>query len=236
MARTMKKTKSNKQTTERGNKPTLVAFLLDRTGSMADCKDETIKGFNGYIDELRSKKNGEMRFTLTQFDSIAVDIVHDAVPLGSVDHLTNESYQPRASTPLYDAIGKTIRATEQKSGSKFKVLFVTLTDGLENASSEWTSESIKKLMKEKEDNDHWTFAHIGVGANGWDATTRLAAGTRSASNVLKIDPKHTKQAYRSFAGATMAYCTSTDNVHLSAQNLWQGHTSNITKAAGDEEE
>ena len=34
---------------------TIVSFLLDRTGSMAAIKDETIGGFNAYLDTLESE-------------------------------------------------------------------------------------------------------------------------------------------------------------------------------------
>jgi len=220
MKRNMKtKTKPRK---EARNKPTLVAFLLDRTGSMAACKDETIKGFNGYIDELRKNKNGEMLFTLTQFDSIAVDIIHDAEPLEKVRKLNNDTYEPRANTPLYDAIGKTIRATEQSAGSKYKVLFVTLTDGQENASSEWNEKTIKELIKEKESKNHWTFVHIGVGANGWDAAHRISVGTRSAANVLNINIADTGETYSRMACMTRGFSADLSNVAESATNLWKG--------------
>lgn len=203
------------------NKPTLVAFLLDRTGSMASCKDETIKGFNGYIDSLRDKKSESIVFTLTQFDSIAIDIIHDAVPLSKVVKLNEDTYEPRASTPLYDAMGTTIRATEKSAGDKYKVLFVTLTDGQENASSEWNDRTIKELIKDKESKDHWTFVHIGVGANGWDAVHQMSKGTMSASNVLKIDPKDTRKTYRRMSAVTMSYCADASNVTRSAQNIWK---------------
>jgi len=39
---------------------------------MDQCLAETIRGFNGYIKELRVKEDGTMRFTLTQFDSIGM--------------------------------------------------------------------------------------------------------------------------------------------------------------------
>ena len=91
---------------------TLVAFLLDRSGSMNSCKDETITGFNAYISGLTDPK---MKFTLTQFDSQGIDIIHNAVPLSKVECLTQKSYVPRGSTPLFDAIGKTVRATEQEA-------------------------------------------------------------------------------------------------------------------------
>lgn len=204
------------------NKPTLVAFLLDRSGSMANCLEETIMGFNRYIKELKAKDKGEMRFTLTQFDSESVDIVHDAVPLKAVKNLNDETYCPRSFTPLYDAIGKTIKETELKATGKYKVLFVTLTDGLENFSKEWVSNTIKLLITEKERKAHWTFAYIGVGPQGWAATASLAAGTSGASNVLRSTYKQTGKIYQRLAGVTTAYACSTGNVSCSVQNLWAG--------------
>jgi uncharacterized protein YegL len=207
------------------NKPTLVAFLLDRTGSMSSCKEETIKGFNGYIQVLRTEdKAGQNRFTLTQFDSISVDIIHDAVPIKQVKELTDETFQPRSWTPLYDAIGKVIRETEKQAGEKYKVLFVTLTDGQENSSTEWTNESVKKLIKEKEEQHHWTFAYIGVGVEGFAATQAVAAGTVGATNVLRTSGKNTIKAYARFAGQTMCYMSSTDNVMASSADFWAGKT------------
>lgn len=216
----MKKTTNKKSTTTPINKPTLVAFLLDRSGSMDQCLAETIRGFNGYIKELRVKEDGTMRFTLTQFDSIGIDTLHDAVPLKEVKELNPENYSPRGYTPLYDAIGRTIRQTEKQAGTKYKVLFVSLTDGLENASTEWTSDSVKTLIKSKEEKDKWTFAYIGVGPQGWLATSALAHGTVGASNILHSTHKDTGKVYARFAGATMSYACSTQNVDASAQNLW----------------
>jgi len=214
------KKNTQKKTTKTENKPTLVAFLLDRSGSMDECKDETIKGFNAYIKELKGRGDGTMRFTLTQFDTQGVDILCDAVPLKEVPVLTAATYVPRGGTPLYDAMGRTIRATETKATGKYKVLFVTLTDGLENSSREWNSDSIKVLIKSKEDQAKWTFAYIGVGLQGWTATNAIAAGTIGASNVLQSTYAQTRQAYRRFAGATVAYACSTGNVDCSTQNLW----------------
>ncbi len=201
--------------TKKNNKPTLVCFLLDRSGSMASCKDETISGFNAYIKELKTKDKNTI-FTLTQFDSIGVDVIYDAVPLNKVKEL---SFEPRGNTPLYDAIGKTIRATE-KLEDKYKILLVTLTDGVENASSDWNLESVKNLIKEKEDKNKWTFAHIGVGLNGWNQMHTLSIGTQSAYNVLNIDPKDTKKAYRQFATSTVSYM-SNNNGSTVQTDFWQ---------------
>lgn len=217
-----KKTKPAKATTTI-NKPTLVAFLLDRTGSMEDCKTETIKGFNSYVDNLRKEKeNKDMLFTLTQFDSQSIDIIHAGVPLKDVENLTDTSYEPRGFTPLYDAIGKTVRATQTKAGVKYKVLFVTLTDGEENSSTEWTLKSVNALIKEMESKHAWTFAHIGVGITGWDAVKRYSVGTVSVGNILRTDQGDEEVMYARLAANTKSYARSTSNVEASASGFFTG--------------
>lgn len=215
----MKKTSKTKPAKPE-NKPTLVAFLLDRSQSMLACKSETISGFNAYVDQLKKQDLADMRFTLTQFNSMGIDLVHNAVPLAKVDQMTNISYLPRANTPLYDAIGRTVRATQLKAGDKYKVLFVTLTDGEENSSSVFNLESIRALIKEMEDKHNWTFAHIGVGADGWSAARSYSFGTMSASNVMMADAGDEKQTYDRFAGQTMRYAGSIASATCSVQNFW----------------
>ena len=129
-------------------------------------------------------------------------------------------------------MGTTIRATEKKAGKDYKVLFVTLTDGQENASSDWNYDSLRKLMKEKEDNDHWTFADIGVGANGWAQMTSLRVGTKSVGNVLRSSHGTTAQAYNKLAGMNVAYACSVRTAGACDQSVW-GSDNDTTK---DEED
>src|ERR1700761_6897983 len=111
---------------------TLVTFLLDRTGSMLHCKGATIEGFNAYIDGLREGDEAEILFTFLQFDSMSLDKVHVAVPIADVPHLTDETFVPRAQTPLIEAATKTINAVAtslEKYDLKPKVVVCFQTDG-----------------------------------------------------------------------------------------------------------
>jgi len=210
------KTKTKSKTTPQAKKSTLVVFLLDRTGSMSACKAETISGFNAYIDELKKLKDS-VRFTLVQFDSQGIDTLHDAVKLDEVDRLTDKTYEPRAATPLYDAMGKTIHGVKEGAA---KVLFVSLTDGEENASSEYSFKSVNALIKEKE-KANWTFAHIGVGLAGWATGNQIYAGTQSLANNLKSSHKDTKVMYDKLARATFGYATSASGQCVSTK-FWAG--------------
>ena len=218
-----KKKKAAKATKQ--DKPTLVVLLLDRSGSMMSCKKDTIAGFNGYLEEVKGKKVTEdMRFSFTQFDSEGIDDLAVVQPVSRVPLLTELTYQPRGNTPLYDAMFKTIRKTQKQAGSKYKVMFVTLTDGQENSSIEWRLDDLQKLIKEKESRDHWTFAYIGVGIGGYAATSTVAAGTKGASNVMRSSHNKTRSAYRSLAGATACYSANVSASGQSVQNVWDdGH-------------
>src|ERR1051325_3640349 len=92
---------------------TIVSFLLDRTGSMEAIEDETIGGFNAYLDALEAEDGDLVVFNLLQFDSQSIDTLYSGAKLSDVERLTPETYQPRAYTPLIDACFKTINATEE---------------------------------------------------------------------------------------------------------------------------
>jgi hypothetical protein len=127
------------------DRKTLITFLLDRTGSMGQIKDATIKAFNGYLDGLRGEFEGTtdelIEFTFLQFDSVALETVCIAEPVGKVAYLTHASYQPRAYTPLMDACVKTIRAVAKSLEDRHddpKIVICFQTDGEENSSTEHT--------------------------------------------------------------------------------------------------
>lgn len=189
-------------------KPTRVVILLDRTGSMEAVKKETITGFNTYLDGLKDAK-GTVSITVVQFDSESIDKLCDGTSIKDAPRLNAENYKPRAWTPLYDALGKTLQSTKENSNGE-KVLFVTLTDGQENASLEWNDKKVKKLMKEMEEKDEWTFAYIGIGPEGWASMAAISSGLRSNSNVMNIaqDAKGVGKSYRALARSTLMYCAS----------------------------
>lgn len=150
-------------------KDTIVNFVLDETGSMLTVKAATISGFNEYLKSLRNAK-GRVYFTLTQFNSEKIEVVHKSAAMKKVPDLTDETYQPCWNTPLYDAIAKTIEATEKRikrRKTKPAVLCVIMTDGEENASKEWTREAIFKLIEKKTKREGWTFAYLGANQDAY---------------------------------------------------------------------
>ena len=133
-------------------KKTLVCLLFDQTGSMFTCKTESLDGVREYIETLQKDGKG-IRFTQVWFNSInPFQIIHDNVKLSKVIPPTAGEYQPASTTPLYDALGNTIRHMERMlkaSKKNKKVIIVIMTDGYENASREYDQATIFNLVNKK---------------------------------------------------------------------------------------
>lgn len=162
--------------------PVHVVMVLDESGSMGPLRGDLIGGVNRFLAEQRAQP-GKCRLTLAKFAPFAV--LHDAVKIADVPDLTHEDYCPNSMTPLLDAEGRAIhaamdRAAARKAAGKREeaVLFVTYTDGFENASREYSFEALSKLKADREA-DGWTFLYLGAGHDAYGQSS--AMGTRSAN-------------------------------------------------------
>ncbi len=138
-------------------------FLLDRSGSMQSIKTDTEGGFAAFVEEQRTT-TGECRVTLAQFDD-RYEVVLSDVPVADVGPLV---LQPRGSTALLDAIGRLVTdagaSLEALPEAKRPgtVVVAIMTDGLENASREWTHPAIKALVEQQTNAYGWQFLYMGA--------------------------------------------------------------------------
>src|SRR5580692_6819070 len=160
----------------------LVNVILDRSGSMQSNRAGTIEGYNEYLNGLRADKDSEYSLTLIQFDATARDpqltTCYLDKPLAEVSDMTAEDYVPRGNTPLYDAIGECVRRVEAKGRA---VISVVITDGMENASVEFTKDSVAKLIKSKE-SEGWTFVFLGSNIDSYAVGASVGAQAMNTSN------------------------------------------------------
>ncbi len=147
---------------------THIAVILDRTGSMEAIRDDTIGGFNAFLQQQKAEP-GTATLTLVQFDSQdPYEVIHHFKPIAEVLELTRETYVPRASTPLLDALGRGINDLEQslsqlgQADRPAKVVMVVVTDGQENASREFRKEQIEEMIKEKTEKEGWQFVFLSA--------------------------------------------------------------------------
>jgi uncharacterized protein YegL len=184
-----------------------VAFVLDKSGSMQVVEEAVVAGYNDYLDELRGQ-GGETRFSLTTFDT-HFEHVCLGEPLNTVAELDHRTYCPGGSTALFDAIGHTVLQTERRlreEGRNLeKVLVVVMTDGLENASTDYDAHAIAELVRSYEERPNWTFVYLGAGHDTIDAARETAAQMGyKPDNAMRwaADPLSVRKSMQSLAYAT----------------------------------
>ena len=153
-----------------------IVFLLDRSGSMGGMEEDTIGGYNSYLNEQR--KNN-VKVTTILFDD-KYEILHQRENINNVKELTRKEYFVRGCTALLDAIGKTISLMDREEAKK--VIFIITTDGLENASREYNKEQIKKLI---EKHDNWEFMYIGADIDSYNEGASIGIKRSNISNYSK---------------------------------------------------
>ena len=153
-----------------------VVFILDRSGSMHGSEDDTIGGFNSYIEK---NKNNNYRVTTVLFDN-EYELLYERVKIGEVNKLTKKDYFTRGSTALLDAIGRSINYMDDKESNK--ALFIITTDGYENSSREYTKEIIKKLIKKHK---NYEFMYIGADIDSYSEGESLGIKKENISNYVK---------------------------------------------------
>lgn len=181
---------------------TQITMILDRSGSMESIREDVIGGFNAFIQEQKAEP-GEVIVTLVQFDGQApYDIIYDRQAIEKIEILTKKIYQPRGSTPLLDAMGRGILtlaaqlANEETAQKTEKVIFMTITDGMENASREFTQKQVQELIKEKTEKDGWQFVYLSADLSAIHEAEHLG-----------VDRRRTRHFEKSRGGVAMAFAS-----------------------------
>lgn len=163
-----------------------ITIILDRSGSMASIADDTIGGFNSFIEDQR-KEPSPATVSLIQFDD-KYEPNYEGVPLSDVAPLTRETFVPRGLTALNDAVGRTVIATGERlaampeSERPDKVVCVIITDGQENRSVEYSAARVKALIEEQTAKYGWLFVYLGANVNAFAESAKLGISAANAAN------------------------------------------------------
>ena len=138
-----------------------IYLVLDRSGSMASIRDDTIGSVNTFIQEQKDIGDNAT-LTLVLFND-KEEIVINNKPIAEVEELTRDVYRVGSSTSLLDAIGNTIDLASRRSNENgHRVFIAVLTDGEENTSSKFTKEEVKKLVDDNNNDPKWEILFLGA--------------------------------------------------------------------------
>ena len=165
---------------------TELVFILDRSGSMGGLESDTIGGFNSMLKKQQNEP-GEAVITTVLFDD-QYELLHDRINIKGIKPITEKEYFVRGCTALLDALGKTITkiANAQKHTSDDekaeKVMFVIITDGLENASREYSYEQVKNIIEKQKELYKWEFIFLGANIDAVCEAAKFGIPEERAAN------------------------------------------------------
>jgi Mg-chelatase subunit ChlD len=140
-----------------------ITLVVDRSGSMEAIREDAEGGVNSFIKE-QAKEPGSVLLTLVQFDT-EYEFVHQGVP---IEQVPKYELVPRGMTALLDAVGQAINQTGERLAQIEEqdrpglVIFVVMTDGLENSSKEFTKAQVKALIERQQNKYQWHFTFLGA--------------------------------------------------------------------------
>ena len=170
------------------NNITHIVILLDRSGSMESIAGDIVGGFNQFM-RGQAAAGTDARVTFVQFDTEdPQEVIVAGAPIAEVVPLTGVTFVPRGGTPLLDATGQLIaridanQAAREAAGlPKEDIVFVSITDGEENSSREFTLARIRQLVTEKQAQG-WTFVFLSAALDVYGEANAMgvAAGSVQA--------------------------------------------------------
>ena len=186
---------------------TELVFILDRSGSMAGLEADTIGGCNAMIE--KHKREPGPALVSTVLFSNESEVIHDRLPLDRVPPMTEREYFPRGCTALLDAVGGAIhhignvqKYARREDGPE-RTLFVITTDGMENASRRYDSETVKKMIERQKEKYGWEFLFLGANIDAVETAKHFGIGADRAVNYHS-DHKGTQLNYEVLSEAVSA--------------------------------
>lgn len=165
---------------------TELVMILDRSGSMCGLESDTIGGYNSMLRKQR-EADGEVLVSTVLFDDRS-EVLYDRVPLEKMPQMTRKEYYVRGCTALLDAVGGAIHHIgnvhkyAREEDRPEKTIFVITTDGLENASREYTYDRVKKMVERQKEKYGWEFLFLGANIDAIETAGRFGISPDRAAN------------------------------------------------------
>jgi hypothetical protein len=179
----------NTQSEEGGGKETTeIICIIDRSGSMESIRSDAIGGFNRFLADEQAPDD-PARLTMVLFDD-RYEVVHDGTDIRRVKPLTNRTFVPRGTTALLDAVGRTLNtvsarlATIPVAERPEKVIVVILTDGLENASREFSLTTVREMITRYTHELKWDFIYLAANQDAFGESAKMGI---TAGNTMHFN-------------------------------------------------
>lgn len=187
---------------------TEIAIILDRSGSMETIREDMVGGYKTFMD-AQAAVPGKCVVSLYQFDG-TFDVVYEAQPIMDVPRL---DLDPRGSTALHDACGKAVTRIGKRlrklpdHARPSKVVVLVITDGHENASTEFTAYEVRAMFRHQTEKYGWQFVYLGANVDAFHEASQIGAAT---SMNYQANPRGVARGYGVMGQAVASYRSSRD--------------------------
>ena len=208
---------------------TELVFILDKSGSMHGLEADTIGGFNSVLAKQKKENGGDCFVSTVLFDD-EISVLHDRILIEEVKEMTSKEYFTGGCTALFDAVGRTVNHIKTihrylKKEKEIKTLFVITTDGMENASREYTVNEIKKLISRQTEKG-WEFLFLGANIDAVETAENIGIRKERAANFVN-DPRGIRGNYAAIAG-----CVSSLRRGKAIKDAWKDEIDEDYKKRG----
>ncbi|WAS04170.1 VWA domain-containing protein [Gloeomargaritales cyanobacterium VI4D9] len=203
---------------------THITVILDRSGSMNAIANDTIGGFNDFVHRQK-EGSGTATLTLVQFDTQdPYEVIHWFKPIAEIPPLTNKTFVPRASTPLWDAVGRGIEDLERNlsllapEAQPEQVVMVVVTDGMENSSRQFRGGQIREMITEKSEKNQWQFVYLSADLDAVCEAEKTGF-SKASTMAYDLNVAGVKEAWLSTADSVKRYRDKlASSVHFSEED------------------
>lgn len=190
-----------------------IVLIIDKSGSMQAIKEDAIGGFNSFLSQQKNiDREANVSFVL--FDD-RYQLVHDGKDIRKVEELTDDTYQPSGTTALLDAVGWTVDRVGERLDAidndekPENVIVFILTDGKENASSDYKRDQIREMIEHQESKYAWEFIYGGANQDAFAEAGTLGI---KAQNTFDFEStgEGTREAYAESSEMVASFRLRTD--------------------------
>ena len=156
------------------------------------------KGVKGEVIAV-SPKEGKVLVSTVLFNHYS-EVVHDRVDISEIKPMTCDDYEVCGCTALLDAIGDAIRhiANSHKYARPEDVpehtIFIITTDGMENASHNYSRSRVREMIKRQQEKYGWEFIFLAANIDAEETAENIGIRRERAVNYTQ-DEEGVKATY-----------------------------------------
>jgi len=196
---------------------------------MNDVREAAIEFFNSQVKVLDEEgQKLDTRVSLVVFSN-EPEIILFNEPSANMCTLDNQGYVPHGWTALCDAIGMAIDRIkadlEDWNEENVSHLFVIVTDGGENHSTHFNSQTISKLTAELQETGRWTFAWMSANQNIEDLAAQYNIPRENMMSFVATDhgmaraTSTTERGLRTYYSSVSGSAGSVSNFYNGAEEV-----------------